>query len=196
MKNVELSLDKKTVTTTITEPRRINIVPDESPESPREWDNLGTFLAFHKRYDLNEDENCPCDVWNFDKEEVDAYLKEITDAGGYVCDLYMYDHSGIALSTSPFNCRFDSGKLGAVIVSKEKLDEEKLDANVKSDREKIRKIIDFEIETYNQYASGDVFQIIDNANEIECGCFFGYETAVSEIESYGLTEFLDKTYNG
>ena len=25
---------------------------DESPESPRTWDNLGTMLCFHTRYDL------------------------------------------------------------------------------------------------------------------------------------------------
>jgi len=34
----------------------INIVPDSDPESPREWDNLGTMVCWHNRYRLGDDQ--------------------------------------------------------------------------------------------------------------------------------------------
>ena len=81
MNDIKLSEDGKSVT--FTDKRRINIVYDEDAESPREWCNLSTILAFHKRYDgLNEDHDCPCDAYNFDKEEVDEYINGIEKSGG------------------------------------------------------------------------------------------------------------------
>jgi len=34
---------------------KLEIEQDSSPESPRTWDNLGTMVCFHKRYDLGDD---------------------------------------------------------------------------------------------------------------------------------------------
>ena len=32
----------------------IEVTRDEFPESPRQWDNLGKMIFFHKRYDLGD----------------------------------------------------------------------------------------------------------------------------------------------
>ena len=32
----------------------LKIVQDTDPESPRTWDNLGTMVCFHKRYELGD----------------------------------------------------------------------------------------------------------------------------------------------
>ena len=32
----------------------LEVVQDTDPESPRTWDNLGTMVCFHKRYELGD----------------------------------------------------------------------------------------------------------------------------------------------
>lgn len=34
----------------------VNIYPDDSPESPRDWDNLGTMVCWHRRYNLGDEQ--------------------------------------------------------------------------------------------------------------------------------------------
>jgi hypothetical protein len=41
-------------TFTFTDGRKLELHHDESPESPREWDNMGTMAFFHQRYDLGD----------------------------------------------------------------------------------------------------------------------------------------------
>jgi hypothetical protein len=47
----------------------LEIFPDEPYESPREWDNLGTMICFHRRYNLG-------DKHNFSVEEGEKMTKE------------------------------------------------------------------------------------------------------------------------
>ncbi len=35
----------------------IEILNDEDPENPREWDNLGTMVCFHRHYNLGDKHN-------------------------------------------------------------------------------------------------------------------------------------------
>lgn len=35
----------------------LRIVQDVDTESPREWDNLGTMICWHSRYNLGDDHN-------------------------------------------------------------------------------------------------------------------------------------------
>lgn len=97
----------------------IEVYQDESAEDPiKTWDMLGTFVCFHGRYDLGNTEEfkTPQDFEEFVKEQGSDLI---------LIPLYMYDHSGIGLSTSnvqyPFNCPWDSGQLGWVYVTKQKL---------------------------------------------------------------------------
>jgi hypothetical protein len=38
-------------------------------------------------------------------------------------DLYLYDHSGITISTSPFSCGWDSGQVGFIYLTRQKCEE-------------------------------------------------------------------------
>jgi hypothetical protein len=64
----------------------------------------------------------------------------------------MYEHGGIAVSTKPFSCPWDSGRIGFIFVSKEKLRKEygvkRITASLVS-KAKCRLIT--EVELYNQY---------------------------------------------
>lgn len=129
----------------------IEIFQDESPESPREWSNLGTMICQHRRYNLGDKHD-----YNF--EECRSWF-DVQKELGYppvILNLYLYDHSGITISTKPFSCGWDSGQVGFIFVTKEKLVEEygKVDDDTIA---KAISVLEGEVETYDQYIRGDVY---------------------------------------
>lgn len=86
---------------------KLTILADEDIENPRNYDNLWTLVTAHKRYSLGDKQISSA-------EDLPAALDElgIDEDSCLRVPIYMYDHSGIALSTTPFNDRFDSGQLG------------------------------------------------------------------------------------
>ena len=93
---------------------------DEYPSNPRtEWDNITTMICFHKRYNLGDKHDFNSrdyESWEEMEEAVRNHYEVLA-----LKPLYLYDHSGITISTSPFSCNFDSGKIGFVIVDKDNL---------------------------------------------------------------------------
>lgn len=61
---------------------RIEIVGDPDPESPREWDNLGTMTCLHSRYDLGDKhshksaEEIVNDLIGDEVEKIDRWVEE------------------------------------------------------------------------------------------------------------------------
>jgi hypothetical protein len=92
----------------------IEIVQDMDPIDPRENDNLGTMLCYHRRYDLGDSKDRK-EYWP-NPEDAKA-LAEREDV--VWLPLYMYDHSGITISTAPFSCPWDSGQLGIIFITKD-----------------------------------------------------------------------------
>ena len=157
----------------------LEVVQDTDPESPRTWDNLGTMICFHKRYELG-------DKTDYRTEDYDSWeeLKEgiIKNEGEVVIlPLYLYDHSGITISTSPFGCNWDSGRIGFIFVSKYKIKKEGIDET------KVEEYLKGEVETYDQYLTGEVYRYSiyeietcslghEHKNLVEgCGSFYGSE---------------------
>jgi hypothetical protein len=153
----------------------LEVGQDTDPESPRTWDNLGTMVCFHKRYELG-------DKTDYRTEDYDSWeeLKEgiIKNEGEVVIlPLYLYDHSGITISTNSFDCRWDSGQVGFIFVSKYKIKKEGIDET------KVEEYLKGEVETYDQYLTGDVWGY--KVYEIET-CELGHEHK-NEVEScYGM----------
>lgn len=86
----------------------VRIEQDEDGCNPRtEWDNAGTMVCFHSRYHLGDMENKkPI----FDTpEEFRQWWKDNGD-GGILIPVFLYDHSGLRISTGPFSCPWDSGQ--------------------------------------------------------------------------------------
>jgi hypothetical protein len=125
---------------------KIEIHYDECAESPREWDNLGTMACFHGRYNLG-------DKHNLSIEEV----KEIAEAQDNVClNLYLYDHGGITMNCSGFSCPWDSGQVGIIFVSFDKIKKEYGDTSPET-LEKVRGYLKGEVETYDAFIRGEVY---------------------------------------
>jgi len=158
----------------------LEIKQDELAESPRQWDNLGKMVCFHGRYDLG-------DKHNLSIEQAKA-LYEKTVKQGVALPLYLYDHSGITMSTSPFSCPWDSGQVGFIYADKEMIlkmfGKERMGKGMKQTAlDSLQK----EVEIYDQYLTGDVYfyTIKDEAGEVieSCGGFFGEEDAKAEGSS-------------
>jgi hypothetical protein len=134
----------------------IEIFPDNDPDNPREWDNLGTMICFHGRYGLGEKhgyDHKDYSGW----EELEKTIVEDNNVG-VILPLYLYDHSGLSISTTPFSCVWDSGKIGFICVSKIKILEEFGGKIItKKLKEKVEGILKGEVETYNQYLQGDIY---------------------------------------
>jgi hypothetical protein len=89
--------------------RKVSIFHDDDPMSPLEWGNLATLACWHRRLRLGG-EQIPC----MSEEKLREHVGEDLLA---VLPLYLYQHSGMSISTTPFSCRFDSGQVGWAYVT-------------------------------------------------------------------------------
>lgn len=149
-------------------------------DGPRDWDNMGTMICFHKRYVLG-------DKHTMTPEGFDGWLVKNKD-DIIILPLYIYDHSGITISTVPFNDHWDSGKVGYIYITKSKVKEE-FDWKVVTQRRK-DKIIDClrgEVETYDQYLRGEVYGYIiegnGNENIDSCWGYYGRDCVIQEARN-------------
>lgn len=168
----------------------LRIEHDNYAESPRDWDNLGTMYCWHRRYTLGDDHN----IDHNDYTGWDELEEALTDAEGITLPLYLYDHGNLAISTEPFNCRWDSGRVGLITISKEKIIEEYGDNSVET-RVRVLKYLKNEVETYHKYLSGEVygFTLFSPDGEILDSCcgFFGYDhekSGLLECAGYKLED--------
>ncbi len=192
--------------------KRIKIYQSSHPFNPRkEMDNLGTMICFHRRYNLGDETDLKTEQFESWKELSDHLIKY---RGAYIIlPLYLYDHSGITMSTGPFNCPWDSGQVGFIYITRDKILSEYGGKRInKGLKDKVTKCLIGEVETYDQYLTGDVFDYeIEVASEMvkltredfnagkfenvddeiewnqedSCGGFFGYG-----IDN-GITEYAD-----
>lgn len=171
----------------------INITQDENAESPREWDNLGKMLCFHKRYTLGDeslhenysyDKDCKmenitdeCSGW----DEIEEVLKKEFQAV-VVMPLWLYDHGGLSMKTCRhgYHGGWDCGQVGFVFATrKDILENYGCKKITKKIIERVENVLMAEVETYSQYLNGEVygFNIEDKGgNFLDC-CygFYGWD---------------------
>jgi hypothetical protein len=135
----------------------IKIWYDQDAESPRDWDNLGTMLCFHGRYTLGDkDPVYQADDQSGWQELADKLIKE--QHAAVILPLYLFDHGGITISTGKFSCPWDSGQVGFVYVTREKLLKEFGGKRVsKAMLKKAEAILEGEVETYDHFLRGDCY---------------------------------------
>lgn len=187
--------------------KTIKIYRDTDCENPRNWDNLGTIAYKHSRYTLGEETiDDPID-WLEGKLELDnkreytnkrlEELEELFFEKFIAKPLYLYDHSGITIKTSPFSCPWDSGKVGYIYMEREEAEKQGWSEdwlNGRTIEGAAKDILDGEVETFDQYIRGDVyaFQIVDeNDDVVDCyGGFYG-----DNWEENGMTDYIPKEFH-
>ncbi len=153
---------------------KIEIEIDTDASSPRDWDNLGKMVCFHKRYDLGDKHEYSFhNYFSWDMMKMDMIKKEDI---AVILPLYMYDHSGITIATTPFGCRFDSGQIGWIYATKEDVRKayscKMVTSKVKA---KVNTCLLNEVEVYDQYVRGEVygFKITDTETDEEIDSCWG-----------------------
>lgn len=144
--------------------RRIKIGRDEYLFNPREEnENAGTMACFHKRYKLGDKHTfkTPEELNEFLDEEKTVHLP-----------LYLYDHSGITMNTKGFHCPWDSGQVGFIYITYEKILE--VYGGTEVTDETIRKaenLLRGEVEEYDRYLRGEqyCYEIYEVKHCKECG---------------------------
>jgi len=160
----------------------ISIYQDNDSESPREWDNLGTMVCFHKRYNLGDKHDYKQKDFNY-WSLLEKRIME--DHHPIVClPIYLFDHSGLSLNydSSRFEAcdsdRWDWGQVGFIFTTQEKIKERF--ADVEREKSQIEDILKAEILTYSQFLSGEVYGYIvtdQDGEEVDsCWGFYGMES--------------------
>lgn len=151
----------------------LKISYDEFTESPRDWDNLGQICVSKScRYCENEYEDSDSLTWYNENDD----LKTLERRGYIVLPLSVYDHSGVSIYIGSKCDAWDSGRLGWYIVSKEKVRKEYGVRRISPKLlEKVKAILKSEVETFNHYINGEVyeFSLYHNDEEVDsCGGFY------------------------
>jgi hypothetical protein len=148
----------------------VRIITDPDPMNPRkEYDNAAHMVCFHRRYDLG-------DKHNMSAEEAKEFVERIKKQGAAVLNLYLYDHSGITMRTSPFSCPWDSGQVGFIYMErKDILNNWGVKRMTKKLFMQAVQLMEGEVETYDQYLTGDVYGfVIEDADGEELDSCWGH----------------------
>lgn len=144
----------------------IKIENDENAWNPREDDNVTTMICFHKRYNMGDQHNVNGDDysgWDEMEEAIKAEHEVLI-----MKPLYMMEHGNISVSTSPFGCGWDSGRLGIVFIARENLNYFGI-TDLTDD--KLERILEGEVKEYDQYLRGEVYQYsVSEVETCDLGC--------------------------
>ncbi len=155
---------------------QIQLCYDTFPDNPRNWDNLGVINCFHKRYNLGE-------AHNFNEPQELIEWIEANQDKIYYLPLYMYEHGNITISATPFQCRFDSGQIGFIYITKELAEAEGI--------KKPYDLLAHEIKVYDHYLKGETYgaMILDQSGEV-IDSQFGYLGDTDEVikEAKGMID--------
>ena len=155
--------------------KTLRIFTDDSPFNPREDDNLSKMICYHNRYNLGDKHDYQSrDYTSWDLMKQGIIKKEDV---AVILPLYLYDHGGITIATTPFSCRWDSGQVGFVIVTRKAIRENwGVKRVTKKLIEQAEKLALSEVNVYDQYLTGDVYRFVlleDGEETDSCGGFFG-----------------------
>lgn len=179
---------------------KVKLIPDDDPQSPREWDNLGVMVCFHKRYNLGDKTDLRSSMFEGWQEIYDHLVKE-KDAA-VVLPLFLMDHSGITMRTSAHEfsmcdaAGWDWGQVGFIYATREGiLKEYKRKRITDALRQKVVEVLQSEVKVYDQYISGDCWGYVIENDEGEqldsCWGYFGQQDAAEaaeEAKKYLLTQ--------
>ena len=151
---------------TIYKKYKIFIRHDDHIENPREFMDFGKMVCFHKRYNLGDKHSIRYqdyegweDISNFLEKEESAVI---------ILPLFLYDHSGISISTGRFSCPWDSGQVGFIYTTRAEI-LSTFGGKLLTKRLRLlaASALENEVRVYNNYLSGE-------------GCFYSIEGEAGE----------------
>lgn len=127
-----------------------------------------------------------------------ARLQELAKDAAVILPVYLYDHSGLAISTTSFSDRWDSGQLGCIYATHE--DIKRTYGSVTPETiEQAQNLLRGEVSEYDHYLNGECygFTLYKNGRETDrCGGFLGeLSDVLGDMRSYlpaGREDMLDR----
>lgn len=187
---------------------RIQIVHEHDPADPREWDNIGTMVCFHRYHQLGDAHNYSnaAEMWEDLAEQAGADPelaqtqegRALIDEKFLVLPLYLYDHSGLTMSTRPFSCPWDSGQVGIIYADREEAGQELGNCTEAN----LLRVLTKEVDIYDCYLQDDVYGYILTKADQCASCGHNEWTEVdsvwgfygSDIDANGLLDALPRDY--
>lgn len=170
----------------------LEIVPDHDPINPRENDNAVVISCRHSRYRLGDDDSrLPSEVST--EAELRRHVGELIVA---ISPVYLFDHSGITMSTKPFSCRWDSGQVGfAYVTAKMARQEWRRSKKFPSMRSWGEAMIEAEVSEYDRFLRGEAYgfrvrEALLTQEEVDEAAFLFEEDAYGG-ECYGMRSIPD-----
>jgi hypothetical protein len=114
--------------------------------------------SVESRIDWWENTGCNNHSDQFVGERVKEIITDTIEKKIIILPLFLYDHSGITMNTSGFSCGWDSGQVGYIYITRKQAVEEwgkKL--CTKKVVERATKYLEGEVETYDQFLTGEVY---------------------------------------
>ena len=163
---------------------------DCATENPLEWSDT-VLVTAHRRSDFGGI-RLPFDACSIE----DAFDEHLADNGLERRDViwepvYLYDHSGYALSTSPFGDRWDSGRLGFIYVSRAAIRQEFRAKRISAKlEERIVTRLEAELDLVENWLNGEIYRYHIPDLDQGCGGFFGCNHERSGLVT-SATEVID-----
>jgi len=168
----------------------IKIELDQNPQDPREDENVTVMACFSKRHNLGDkDHGYDANDYANWEQMSEAIIKQENVAA--ILPVYMYDHGGITIRTTPFDCQWDSGQLGFIWITRKSVS-----ANLGWKRITKKRVKELEatlvqdVATYDSYLTGEVYGytiIAPDGEPTEHSCWGFYGDSVKE-NGYAVNE--------
>lgn len=159
---------------------RFRFEQDTTPDNPRERGTETVMACWHRRYQLGDkhefagtvdlkeavvrqqdpavysaiEEALPEETKDTSTEAYELMVEKAFDDIAVSLPLYLYDHSGRSLRTSPFGCKWDSSTIGLIYITAKSFG---VDAWTPELREKAVALLKAEVEQYDNYLQGNVW---------------------------------------
>jgi len=153
-------------------PPKLVIRHDEDPTPARDGDHLGLMACWHRRYKLGDEQP---------KEDPDEWFKSLP-TGTVTIPLYLYDHSGLTMSTTPFSCPWDSGRVGWIVATPDAIREAYGELSEKTTAQALE-TLRLEVKDYDCHLRGQVWGY--EFGDDSCWGFVG-----DELEDTGLKDMI------
>lgn len=163
----------------------IKIHPDENADSPRSDDHLGRMICFHRRYTLGDPHAYKASDYSGWDDNEESIRRDLD--GKIVIPLYLYDHGGITISTKPFSCPWDSGRVGTLYATEDDIVKWFGAKEFTPDLiDKAIEVLEAEVALYDQWLRGDVYGYTlaseCHAAEDSCWGYYGQESAIESAK--------------
>jgi hypothetical protein len=204
------------------------ITRGECPENPREqFDHPTNMVCWHDRYNLGDRQvsrhQCKADILlsiylpdlpsdvvekcehliyqGLDPEAI-AILEKWIEAYTVTLRLFLYDHSGITMSTGAFSCPWDSGQVGLIYITRETVFKEfpSWKYLTKNRIKQVISLLEAEVSEYDNYLTGEVyaFSVTNAEGEVLDSCcgYYGDPLGYATTCAKESIDFLVKPQEG